>query len=137
MRSDVSIEMAFSVRKYFLNHVAIMLTTAGTLHVNGQIDIQTAEQAAKALEPLVKSFPYAGQVSQMIFALGIIGTGLLAIPVLARSSAYALSDTFGWKKGLYYELSKFSFLALVTSCKDTSKSSFTAHHMIICFRRAF
>ena len=96
MRSDVAIGMAFSVSIMW----AIMVTTAGTLHVNGQTDIQTAEQAVKALEPLVKSFPYAGQISQMIFALGIIGTGLLAIPVLAGSSAYALADTFGWKEGL-------------------------------------
>jgi NRAMP (natural resistance-associated macrophage protein)-like metal ion transporter len=96
MRSDVAIGMAFSVSIMW----AIMVTAAGTLHDNGQVDIQTAEQAAKALEPLVKSFPYAGQISQMIFALGIIGTGLLAIPVLAGSSAYALSDTFGWKEGL-------------------------------------
>lgn len=96
MRSDVAIGMAFSVSIMW----AIMVTTAGTLHVSGYTDIQTAEQAAKALEPLVKSFPYAGQIAQMIFALGIIGTGLLAIPVLAGSSAYALSDTFGWKEGL-------------------------------------
>ncbi len=96
MRSDVAIGMAFSVSIMW----AIMVTTAGTLHVNGQTDIQTSEQAVKALEPLVKSFPYAGQISQMIFALGIIGTGLLAIPVLAGSSAYALADTLGWKEGL-------------------------------------
>jgi NRAMP (natural resistance-associated macrophage protein)-like metal ion transporter len=96
MRSDVAIGMVFSVSIMW----AIMVTTAGTLHVNGFTDIQTAEQAAKALEPLVKSFPYAGQISQIIFALGIVGTGLLAIPVLAGSSAYALADTFGWKEGL-------------------------------------
>lgn len=72
-----------------------MVTTAGTLHVNGQVNIQTAEQAAKALEPLVKLFPYAGQISQMIFALGITGTGLLAITVLARSSVHVLADIFG------------------------------------------
>jgi NRAMP (natural resistance-associated macrophage protein)-like metal ion transporter len=96
MRSDVLIGMAFSVSIMW----AIMVTTAGTLHINGVTDIQTAEQAASALQPLVKSFPYAGQIAQMIFALGIIGTGLLAIPVLAGSSAYALSDTFDWKEGL-------------------------------------
>lgn len=96
MRSDVLIGMAFSVSIMW----AIMVTTAGTLHINGVTDIQTAEQAASALEPLVKSFPYAGQIAQMIFALGIIGTGLLAIPVLAGSSAYALSETFDWKEGL-------------------------------------
>jgi NRAMP (natural resistance-associated macrophage protein)-like metal ion transporter len=113
MRSDVAIGMAFSVSIMW----AIMVTTAGTLHVNGQTDIQTAEQAAKALQPLVKSFPYAGQVSQIIFALGIIGTGLLAIPVLAGSSAYALSDTFGWKEGLSKKFgqAKAFYLVIATS----------------------
>lgn len=65
------------------------------------MDIKTSEQVAKALEPAVKSFPYSGQISKIIFALGIIGTGLLGVPVLAGSSAYALSDTFGWKQVLY------------------------------------
>ena len=54
----------------------------------------------QALQPLVKTFPGAGEVSKTIFALGIIGTGLLAIPVLAGPSGYALSDVFGWKQGL-------------------------------------
>ncbi|MGH9985799.1 MAG: divalent metal cation transporter [Nitrososphaeraceae archaeon] len=102
MRSDVAIGMAFSVSIMW----AIMVTTAGTLHVNGQTDIQTADEAAKALQPLVKSSPYAGEVSELIFALGIIGTGLLAIPVLAGSSAYALADTFGWKEGLSKKFSQ-------------------------------
>ena len=62
--------------------------------------IQSADQAAKALEPLVKIFPNSGEIAKTIFALGITGTGLLAIPVMAGSSAYALSDTFGWKQGL-------------------------------------
>jgi Mn2+/Fe2+ NRAMP family transporter len=77
-----------------------MITTAGSLHAHGITDIQSADQAAKAIEPLVKTFPYAGEISKTIFALGIIGTGLLAIPVLAGSSGYALSDTFGWSEGL-------------------------------------
>ena len=49
---------------------------------------------------MVNSFPNSGQISKLIFAIGIIGTGLLAIPVLSASSAFALSDTFGWKEGL-------------------------------------
>jgi Mn2+/Fe2+ NRAMP family transporter len=53
------------------------------------------QKAAKALEPLVKSLPYAGQISKAIFALGIIITGLLAVPVLAGSAGYALADGFG------------------------------------------
>jgi len=79
---------------------AIIITTAGSLHNNGITEIQSAEQAAKSLEPLVKSFPNAGEIAKSIFAIGIIGTGLLSIPVLATSTAYGLSDTFGWKQGL-------------------------------------
>ena len=79
---------------------AIIITTAGSLHNNGITDIQSAEQAAKSLEPLVQSFPNSGEIAKSIFAIGIIGTGLLSIPVLATSTAYGLSDTFGWKQGL-------------------------------------
>jgi len=96
MKVDVTIGMIFS---QFIMWV-IIITTAGSLHVNGIVDIQTAEQAAQALEPLVKTFPYSGEISKIVFALGIVGTGLLAVPVLAGSSAYALSDTFGWREGL-------------------------------------
>jgi len=71
-----------------------------SLHTRGITDIQSADQVAKALEPLVETFPAAGEISKAIFALGIIGTGLLAIPVLAGSCGYALSDMFGWKQGL-------------------------------------
>jgi Mn2+/Fe2+ NRAMP family transporter len=76
------------------------MSWAGTLHTYGLTDIQTADEAAKALEPLVKTFPYSGEIAEVIFALGIIGTGLLAIPVLEGSSAYAISDTMGWNEGL-------------------------------------
>jgi Mn2+/Fe2+ NRAMP family transporter len=96
MREDTAVGMAFSQIVMW----AIITTTAGTLHTHNITDIQTADQAAKALEPLVKTFPHAGEISKTIFALGIIGTGLLTIPILAGSSAYALSDVFGWKEGL-------------------------------------
>ena len=79
---------------------AIIITTAGSLHNNGITEIQSAEQAAKSLRPLVKSFPNSGEIAKSIFAIGIIGTGLLSIPVLTTSTAYGLSDTFGWKQGL-------------------------------------
>ena len=78
----------------------IIITTAGSLHINGLTNIQTADQAAQALQPLVNTFPYSGEISKIIFAIDIIGTGLLSIPVLSASSSYALSDTFGWKEGL-------------------------------------
>jgi NRAMP (natural resistance-associated macrophage protein)-like metal ion transporter len=96
MRKDVAIGMGFSQAIMWF----IIITTAGTLHVHGLTDISTADEAAQALEPLVKTFPHAGELAKTIFALGIIGTGLLAIPVLAGSSAYALSEEFGWKEGL-------------------------------------
>jgi NRAMP (natural resistance-associated macrophage protein)-like metal ion transporter len=96
MRADVLVGMAISQ----LIMWAIIVTTSGSLHANGVTNVATAEEAAKALEPLVKSFPFAGIVAKSIFALGIIGTGLLAVPVLAGSSGYVLADTFGWKQGL-------------------------------------
>jgi Mn2+/Fe2+ NRAMP family transporter len=96
MRTDIAAGIAFAELIVW----TIMITTAGSLHSHGVTDINTAEQAAKALEPLVKAFPYAGEISKAIFAFGIIGTGLLAVPVLAGSSGYALADTFGWKEGL-------------------------------------
>jgi Mn2+/Fe2+ NRAMP family transporter len=96
MRIDVAVGMAFSI----MIMSSIIVTTAGSLHTKGVTDISTAEEAAKALQPLVKSFPYSGEIAEVIFALGIIGTGLLAVPVIAGSSAYAISDTLGWKQGL-------------------------------------
>lgn len=96
MRKDTAIGMAFSQIIMW----AIITTTAGTRHIHGITDIQSADQAERALEPLVKTFPNAGEISKIIFALGIIGTGLLAIPVLAGSSGYALSYAFGWNQGV-------------------------------------
>lgn len=61
----------------------------------------------------MKSFPYSGQTAKIIFALGIIGTGLLAVPVLAGSSAYALSDAFGWKQGLNKKFKKAKAFYLI------------------------
>ena len=96
---------------------AIIITTAGSLHNHGLTDIQSAEQAAKSLEPLVKSFPNSGIISKLIFAMGIVGTGLLSIPVLASSTAYALSDTFGWKQGLSkkFKQAKAFYIIIVIS----------------------
>jgi NRAMP (natural resistance-associated macrophage protein)-like metal ion transporter len=96
MKEDIGIGMFFS---QFIMW-SIIITSAGSLYFAGVTDIQTADQAASSLEPLVNSFPNSGQISKLIFAIGIIGTGLLAIPVLSASSAFALSDTFGWKEGL-------------------------------------
>lgn len=79
----------------------IIITTASTLFKNGITDIGSAQQAAAALEPLVKTFPHSGYIAKLLFSIGIIGTGLLAIPVLSGSAAYALCEGFGWKEGLY------------------------------------
>lgn len=96
MRADTAIGMAFSQMIMWF----IIIAAANTLHVNNVTDIQSASEAAKALEPLVHNFPNAGKIAEILFASGIVGTGLLAIPVLAGSSAYALSDGLGWKEGL-------------------------------------
>jgi Mn2+/Fe2+ NRAMP family transporter len=113
MKTDVAIGMFFSQ----LIMWSIILTTAGALHSHGITQMQTSEQVAKALEPLLKSFPYAGQISNVMFALGIIGIGLLAIPVLAGASAYALSDTFGWEQGLKkkFKQAKAFYLVIAVS----------------------
>jgi NRAMP (natural resistance-associated macrophage protein)-like metal ion transporter len=78
----------------------IIITTASVLYRHGVTNIETAADAAKALEPLVRSFPNAGEVARTIFAVGIVGLGLLGIPVLAGAAGYALSEAFGWKEGL-------------------------------------
>jgi NRAMP (natural resistance-associated macrophage protein)-like metal ion transporter len=80
----------------FSNAIAffIIVTTAATLHAHGITDVQTSEQAAEALRPI------AGQFAFAVFAIGILGTGLLAVPVLAGSSAYALAEAMGWRSGL-------------------------------------
>ena len=74
--------------------IAIIISTAATLNQAGVTNIQTAAQAAKALAPL------AGRFASLLFSLGIVGTGLLAIPVLAGSAAYAVGESRGWKTGL-------------------------------------
>lgn len=74
--------------------IAIIMTTAATLHASGKTDIESSAQAAEALRPV------AGALAELIFALGIIGTGLLAIPVLAGSTAYAIGEGRKWPVGL-------------------------------------
>ncbi|MGI8720041.1 MAG: NRAMP family divalent metal transporter, partial [Nitrososphaeraceae archaeon] len=87
MKADVATGMFFSQ----LIMWSIIVTTAGSLHSQGITDVQTSEQVAKSLEPAVKSFPHSGQIAKIIFALGIVGTGLLAVPVLTGASSYALA----------------------------------------------
>jgi len=90
MRVDVWTGMLSGVAAMF----AIMCTAAVTLGASGSVNIGTAEQAAKALEPL------AGSFAKVLFSVGIVGLGLLAVPVLAGSTAYAVAEAFHWHEGL-------------------------------------
>lgn len=91
MRTDVVSGMFFSnIIMWF-----IIITTGSTLFRSGFRDIDSAPRAAEALRPLAGDFAY------LLFAAGIIGTGLLAIPILAGSAAYAVAETFRWREGLY------------------------------------
>lgn len=84
----------------------IMLVCATVLNSHGITEINTAADAAKAIEPLVQGFPNAGLIAKLIFSVGILGTGLLAIPVLAGSCSYAIAEAFGWKEGLSRKVKK-------------------------------
>jgi NRAMP (natural resistance-associated macrophage protein)-like metal ion transporter len=90
IRADTVVGMAFSN----IIALSIIFTAAATLHAAGKTDIQTSAQAAEALRPI------AGPLAEWIFALGIVGTGLLAIPVLAGATAYAVGESRRWPVGL-------------------------------------
>ncbi|SHI86316.1 NRAMP family divalent metal transporter [Parasporobacterium paucivorans] len=105
MRIDTIIGMVFTALTAFM----IVITTAGTLHKEGITSINTATDAAQALRPLAGDFAY------LLFAIGIIGTGLLGVPVLAGSSSYAISETLGWKTGLGKKLKEaHGFYGVIT-----------------------
>jgi NRAMP (natural resistance-associated macrophage protein)-like metal ion transporter len=103
MEKDVDFGMGFSgFVMYF-----IILTTGTVLYSSGIHQIETVEQAALALKPL------AGDMAYLLFAIGIIGTGLIAIPVLSGSLSYIFTETFGWEKGLnkkFHEAKGFYFI---------------------------
>ncbi len=107
-RTDILVGMLFSnLVMYF-----IIFTTAAVLHAHGKTDIQTADQAAQALAPL------AGPWAFVLFAAGMIGTGLLAIPILTASAAYAVKEFFGLKGALadkpWYRPTFYSIMAVAT-----------------------
>lgn len=107
MKQDVDFGMSFSGVVMFF----IILTTGTVLYKGGIHQIDTVEQAAAALKPLAGNFAY------LLFAIGVIGTGLLAIPVLSGSLSYIISETFGWEKGLdkkFHEAKAF-YLVMVIS----------------------
>lgn len=93
----------------------ILLVAATVLHGNGIRDVRTAADAAKALEPLVHSFPHSGYLAKLIFSIGIIGLGLLAVPVLSGSAAYAVSEALDWNASLNLKLKKaHGFYGVIT-----------------------
>ena len=79
---------------------SIIVVGATVLHAHGLTNVATAADAAKALEPLVRTFPHAGLLAKLIFASGVIGLGLLAVPVLSGSASYALCEAANWREGL-------------------------------------
>ncbi|MFH1583411.1 MAG: divalent metal cation transporter [Candidatus Falkowbacteria bacterium] len=93
-----------------------IIVVAGTvLHENGVINVETAADAARALEPLVDTFPNAGLWAKVIFAFGIVGLGLLSVPVLSASASYAMSEAFNWKEGLNLKFKKaHGFYGVIT-----------------------
>jgi NRAMP (natural resistance-associated macrophage protein)-like metal ion transporter len=102
LRIDNFIGMLFSE----IGTWSIIVVTATVLNAHGLININSAADAAKALEPLVSSFPNAGYLSKVIFAFGVIGLGLLSVPVLAGSAAYAFTESFNMNEGLNLKLKK-------------------------------
>jgi Mn2+/Fe2+ NRAMP family transporter len=95
----------------------IVIATAVTLNEHGITNIQTSAQAAEALRPVAGEFAFA------VFALGIIGTGMLAVPVLAGSAAYAVSEVFGWKAGLsrgFHEAKGFYIIIIAATVLGTA-----------------
>lgn len=117
MRFDVFVGMLMSNLVMFF----IISVCAGTLHKMGITNIETAADAANALRPI------AGNFSYILFALGIIGTGLLAVPVLAASSAYALAEAFRHKEGLYLKLkeAKVFYYTIIASVLIGLLTNFT------------
>jgi NRAMP (natural resistance-associated macrophage protein)-like metal ion transporter len=94
---------------------SILVVAATVLHSKGVTDIKTAADAARALEPLVHSFPHAGYLSKLIFSIGIIGLGFLAVPVLSGSAAYAVSEAVNWRSGLNLKLKRaHGFYGIIT-----------------------
>ena len=122
IRRDTCVGMGLS------NGIAlcIVLAAAVTLNLHGHTDVHSSAEAAKALEPV------AGSAALGLFALGVIGTGLLAIPVLAGSAAYAVSEVFGWRAGLsrrFQDARGFYAIILVATGLGTALSLFQVDAM--------
>lgn len=108
MKKDIKYGMFFSVLVMYF----ITLTAGTVLHNNGVLEINTVEDAAKALQPL------AGDLAYILFAIGVIGISFLAIPVLAGSLSYIIAETFNWKEGLnkkFHEAKEFYFIMIIST----------------------
>ena len=93
----------------------IIVVAATVLNHNGVTNVGTAAQAAQAIEPFVHTFPHAGFLAKLIFAIGIIGLGSLAVPVLSASASYAISEALSWKEGLNLKLKRaHGFYGVIT-----------------------
>lgn len=94
---------------------SIIVVSATVLHAHGITNINTSADAAKALEPLVNTFPNSGFLAKLIFSIGILGLGLLAVPVLSGSASYAVSEAFNWNEGLNLKFKKaHGFYGVIT-----------------------
>ncbi len=93
----------------------IIVSCATVLNSHGITDIKSSADAAKALEPLVNTFPNSGYLAKLIFSIGIIGLGLLAVPVLSGSASYAVSEAFSWRASLNFKLKRaHGFYGVIT-----------------------
>jgi len=111
LRIDNFVGMLFSE----IGTWSIIVVTATVLNAHGITNIRTAADAAKALEPLVSTFPNAGYIAKVIFAVGVLGLGFLSIPILAGSAAYAFAEAFNLKEGLNQKLKKaHGFYGVIT-----------------------
>lgn len=100
MRTDNAVGMIVSQVATW----SIIVVSATVLFKHGFTNISSASDAARALEPLVQTFPNAGFIAKCIFTVGIVGLGLLAVPVLSSSASYAFAEAFSWKEGLNLKL---------------------------------
>lgn len=94
---------------------SIIVVGATVLNAHGVTNVATSADAARALEPLVKSFPHSGFLAQLIFATGIIGLGLLSVPILSASASFAIAEAMKWDLGLNLKLKKaHGFYGVIT-----------------------
>lgn len=112
---NMRIDNAFGMLASQVVMWCIIVVSGTVLHNGGITDITSAADAARALEPLVNGFPNAGYIAKAIFAIGIIGLGLISIPVLAGSTAYVAAEAFQWREGLSRRLREaYGFYGVIT-----------------------